>query len=198
MSIASSFWKKVFAFFVCALLILAQIQVLVFMQNTAYADDPTNPTETTSVLPASGTIGQGCTWTIDATGKLTIEAANGQAGTLSDDETHTFTTAFGSFKEQITEVEINPNVTLGSNLSYLFSGCTNLRTVHSQNWSTSQVTQMDCMFDSCKNLTTIDTSNWNTSNVTNMDRMFGECSSLASIDVSKWNTAKVTNFDKIF
>ena len=68
-----------------------------------------------------------------------------------------------------------------TNMSYMFSSCSNLTTLDLSNFNTSSVTNMSSMFDGCSNLTTLDVSNFNTSAVTNMSSMFYGCSKLTSI-----------------
>ena len=49
------------------------------------------------------------------------------------------------------------------------------------NFDTSAVTNMSSMFSNCSNLSTLDLSNFNTSAVTNMNLMFYSCSNLSTI-----------------
>ena len=85
-------------------------------------------------------------------------------------------------------------------LSFMFSGCTNLVKIENSNWDTSNVTDMSGIFNGCSSLTTLpDISKWNTNNVTNMEAIFNNCSSLTSLpDISKWNTNNVTDMGGIF
>lgn len=61
--------------------------------------------------------------------------------------------------------------------SYMFQGCTGLKTVG--NLNTEGCTNMYYMFDGCSNLVSI--ASLNTSNVTNMASTFKDCSSLVNI-----------------
>ena len=85
-----------------------------------------------------------------------------------------------------------------TDMSNLFSDCSNLTTLDVSNFDTSKVTNMDSMFASCNYLTTLDLSNFNTSNVTNMFYMFGACYELTTLDLSSFNTSKVTNMYSMF
>ena len=73
-----------------------------------------------------------------------------------------------------------PNYTIsGKPVSYRCSKVTSK--VVFKDFDTSAVTNMSYMFSSCSNLTTLDVSNYNTSAVTNMSSMFYGCSKLTSI-----------------
>lgn len=72
------------------------------------------------------------------------------------------------------------------NLSYLFYGCGNLKTLDLSNFDTSKVIIMSNMFNSCKSLTTLDLSNFNTVKIDNMiymKDMFYNCRSLTTVKV---------------
>ena len=51
---------------------------------------------------------------------------------------------------------------------------------------TKDVTDMSNMFSDCSELTSLDLSGWNTQNVTDMSYMFTNCSYLTSLDLSGW------------
>ena len=72
------------------------------------------------------------------------------------------------------------------NLSYLFYGCGNLKTLDLSNFDTIKVIIMSNMFNSCKSLTTLDLSNFNTVKIDNMrymKDMFYNCRSLTTVKV---------------
>ena len=79
-----------------------------------------------------------------------------------------------------------------TNMSYMFTYCSNLTTIPSLN--TSSVTNMSNMFAYCSKLSTI--PSLNTSNVTNMSYMFSYCSNLTT--VTMLDTSSVTNMNYIF
>ena len=79
-----------------------------------------------------------------------------------------------------------------TDMSYMFSGCTNLTSLDVTKFNTANVTNMSDMFRNCSALTSLDVSKFNTVNVTNMGRMFSNCSALISLDVTNFNTEKVT------
>ena len=83
-------------------------------------------------------------------------------------------------------------------LSQLFYGCRNLKTLDVSNFDTSKVTSMSYIFAYCSNLTTLDLSNFYTSNVTNMNSMFEGCSNFTTLDLSNFNTSKVTSMSSMF
>ena len=76
------------------------------------------------------------------------------------------------------------------------------------NIDTSKITNMSNLFTGCSNLTSLNISNWNVSNVTNMTNMFSvysgmfrtqpACSSLTTLDLSNWDTSNVTSMSGMF
>jgi surface protein len=90
----------------------------------------------------------------------------------------------------ITEVQTTVNNT-HTDLSDMFSGCTSLTSVNTQDWDTSNVTLLNFMFYKCTSLTSMDLSNWNTSNVIGAIHMFSQCTSLTSVNLSNWNTSSL-------
>ena len=85
-----------------------------------------------------------------------------------------------------------------TDMSRMFSSCSNLTSLDLSGFDTSNVTNMSRMFSSCSNLTSLDVSKFNTSKVTDMSGMFSNCSNLTSLDVSKFNTSKVTTMSGMF
>ena len=79
-----------------------------------------------------------------------------------------------------------------TNMSTMFSGCSNLETVPS--FDTSSVTDMSWMFQNCYKLVTVPT--FNTTNVTTMANMFQNCESLTTVPL--FDTANVTNMNNLF
>lgn len=73
-----------------------------------------------------------------------------------------------------------------------------LESVDTTGWDTSQATSLHSMFDGCGNLDSLNTTNWNTSQVTDFSNMFNNCNDLAPIDTSKWDTSRATNMDNMF
>ena len=83
-------------------------------------------------------------------------------------------------------------------LSYMFSNCTNLKSVNTKGWDTRNVVDMCSMFSNCESLVTLDINNFNTSKVTDTSWMFSNCKQLTSLDLSKWHTSKITNMYMMF
>jgi surface protein len=102
-----------------------------------------------------------------------------------------------SNKGDITEVRTMVNNTHTS-LRNMFSCCFNLATVNTQDWDTSNVTDMGYMFNYCHKLTSLDLSAWNTSKVTDMGMMFMNCSNLTTVDLSNFDMTNVTNYMSMF
>ena len=101
-------------------------------------------------------------------------------------------------KEFIEIIFINMNCI--TDMSYMFSECSEIKELNLDNFDTSQVTNMSCLFYGCESLTSIpDISEWNTSNVTDMNNMFYKCKTIISLpDISKWNTSNVTDMSCMF
>ena len=85
-----------------------------------------------------------------------------------------------------------------SDMSFMFSSCNSLKTLDVSSFNTINVTKMSYMFQGCYSLKTLDLSNFNTINVTNMNYMFNGCRNLTTLDVSNFNTINVTNMDSMF
>ena len=85
-----------------------------------------------------------------------------------------------------------------TDMSYMFSDCSNLTSLDLSNFNTANVDYMGEMFYGCSGLKYLDVSRFVTENVREMDGMFAGCSSLTSLDVSKFNTADVTSMSSMF
>lgn len=97
------------------------------------------------------------------------------------------------------QIENAQTLTKGAtSLHNMFANCSELRSLKSGSFNTSNVTDLSGMFYNCRSLTEIDTSGWNTSNVTNMSNVFYGCNSVQALDVSRFNTSRVTSFEGMF
>ena len=76
-----------------------------------------------------------------------------------------------------------------TNTSYMFYGCSSLKSIDLSSFNTTHVKDMGSMFFRCSYLKSIDLSSFNTTNVENMTWMFYECSSL------KRENIKINNKD---
>ena len=92
----------------------------------------------------------------------------------------------------------NLDVSLIEDLSELFKGCTNIRTLDLSGWKTSGVKNMSYMFFNCYSLKSLDLSGWKASNVEDMRWMFFACYSLKSLDLSGWDTSNVISMRSLF
>ena len=79
-----------------------------------------------------------------------------------------------------------------TNMMRMFSGCSSLKELDLKNFDTTKVTDMTHMFYGCSNLTKLDLLNFNTKNVTSMLGMFSGCSSLTKLDLKNFDTKNVT------
>ena len=111
-----------------------------------------------------------------------------------------------------------------TDISKIFSGCSNLTSIKNIIISTSQVTNFSSIFENCENLifinlsslntsnslsfhnffkgceslTSIYFSNFDTSNALDLSGFFEDCISIKSIDLSKFDTSKVTDISGMF
>ena len=85
-----------------------------------------------------------------------------------------------------------------TDMSFMFHGCSALKSLDLTNFNTAKVTNMDNMFYRCSTLTSLDLKNFNTAEVTNMYHMFYGCSALESLNLTNFNTANVTDMNHMF
>ena len=85
-----------------------------------------------------------------------------------------------------------------TNMSYMFSNCSNLASINASGWNTNNIIDTKYMFYGCSNLTILDCDNWNTSKVTDMAYMFYGCENLISLNCSNWSTGAVTDMSYMF
>ena len=85
-----------------------------------------------------------------------------------------------------------------TDMSWLFFGDTNLKSLDLSGFNTDNVTRMDLMFQDCRKMETLDISGFNTRNVTNMYSMFEKCWKLKELDVSEFDTSKVVDMADMF
>lgn len=154
----------------------------------------------------TGTFGEGCTWTLDNQGTLTVSPTDGVSGTMSS-----LGEAIGG-KVNLNDVKavyIAKGVKAPQDSTSLFSrtawgtvwpegvGAT---TIDVTNLDVSDVTAAGYMFCGCKNLTSIPgLSGWDTSKITDMSHMFIGCESLLDLSsLSGWNTSSVTDTYQMF
>ena len=83
----------------------------------------------------------------------------------------------------------NLDVSLIDDLSWLFYGYRNIRTLDLSGWKTSGAKDMRAMFRRCICLKSLNVSGWDTSNVEDMCDVFFQCASLKSLDLSSWDTS---------
>ena len=92
---------------------------------------------------------------------------------------------------EVVETAVTPD---HKDLSYMFYGCTALKSINTKVWYVDNVTNMNYMFCDCKSLTELDVSNWITYNISNVQNMFNGCESLTSLDLSNFNTRNSSLF----
>ena len=101
---------------------------------------------------------------------------------------------------QLTEIKgiKNLNTSEVRYMSYMFAGCSNLKSVDLTYMNLQKVEDMSYMFYYCLALNTVYLKGLNTYKVKNMNSMFEFCTSLGYLDLSSFNTQNVQNFQKMF
>ena len=89
------------------------------------------------------------------------------------------------------------NHTNYSGLFYAYKG-DSLDILGIDTWDTSNVTDMSYMFSKCSNLTSLNLSNFDTSKVTNMENMFSNCGIENYDFFNNWDFSKVTTANNMF
>lgn len=85
-----------------------------------------------------------------------------------------------------------------ANLSHMFDGCTSLTSVNMAGRINGNTNDVSYLFSGCSNLTSINFGQIDTSNVSNFSGMFNGCSSLTSIQTNNFNTFAAVNMSEMF
>ena len=109
------------------------------------------------------------------------ESISGQATVTCDGNITDMTDMFSDCSNLISIDLSNFNTSNVTIMSGMFAWCTNLTSINLSNFDTSKVIETTNMFDGCSNLTELDLSNFDTSNVQDMYSMFYYCSNLTTI-----------------
>jgi len=103
--------------------------------------------------------------------------------------------AFSGVENLIINTNDTPDLSMVTDMSYMFSNATNFNSDIS-NWDVSNITDMSGMFHRASAFNQ-DLSNWNVSNVNNMSSMFKEATTFNQ-DLNSWNTSNVNNMWGMF
>lgn len=90
------------------------------------------------------------------------------------------------------------HIYLNADSSGMYRNLTNIQSIDTVNFDTSEVTKMNSMFYDCRALTKLDLSKFNTSKVEDMSYLFYKCLSLTELDVSNFDTSNVTTMSYMF
>ncbi|MBO5142668.1 MAG: BspA family leucine-rich repeat surface protein [Clostridia bacterium] len=86
-----------------------------------------------------------------------------------------------------------------SDMSNLFAGCTNLKTISGlENLDTSNVTDAQNVFKDCENLQAVDLTKLDTSTFTNIAGFFDGCSSLTEVKLNNVDFKQVQDMSEMF
>lgn len=110
------------------------------------------------------------------------------------------TMPWNSYKSKITKVIVDASFKDSpKSLKNWFKDFTALKTVEGlENMNTKKVKDMSYMFNGCSKLKTADFSNFNTDQVTDMSYMFNGCSAMTDLDVSSFDTKQVEDLSYMF
>ncbi len=144
-----------------------------------------------------GTIGT-CTWTIDASGCLTIAPEDGVSGSFEMSSPSTSSWPWYRNSTKVLSAKVEPGVSASRSLAYMFSACPNLVSADLSGLDASGVTSMSYMFYNCYALTSLDLSGLDMSSVTSMSYMFRDCTSLASLCLGQIDASGVTSMYDMF
>ena len=117
----------------------------------------------------TGTIGTGCSYTLDDSGKLTIYPTDGVSGEMAPVHP-AWDDALPS--GDVRSVVIEKGVSAPENSNNLFWGLDAVESLDLSHLDTSRVTYMRNMFWDCSSLSSLNLSGWDTSRITGMERMF--------------------------
>lgn len=90
------------------------------------------------------------------------------------------------------------NTANATNMSYMFSNCSNLQSLDLDNLTTTKVQNMNYMFYDTSIAGELKFDNFNTSNVTNTSNMFSYFEYPFVLDISSFDTAKISNLYGMF
>lgn len=85
-----------------------------------------------------------------------------------------------------------------TSMAYMFSDCTSMKEFVIANWDVSNVTNMSGIFQNCSAIQTLDIKNWDVSNVRQTNAMFRGCTWLSVLPIQKWDVSNVTNMTAMF
>ena len=109
---------------------------------------------------------------------------------------NSFRAMFQNYKGTILDVS-RFNTSKATDMSFMFSNCSNLTTLDVSNFDTSNVNDFSSMFQNYKG-TILDVSGFNTSKATDMSYMFFNCSNITTLDLSNFDTSNVNNMNNTF
>ena len=146
-----------------------------------------------------------CEWMIDGEGTLILRPAEGAStGKLGTPEKVTDGIAVWPWTaehEAILAIRIEGTITPAagaSDLSGLFSQCSQLAKVSLKGLDTSQATTLAGAFHGCSSLTELDLSALNTSNVTDLSQFLSSCSALTRVTLPASFGTKATAMPELF
>ncbi|MBR3384471.1 MAG: BspA family leucine-rich repeat surface protein, partial [Atopobiaceae bacterium] len=144
---------------------------------------------------AEGTSG-GCSWSVDADGRLDVWPTDGVSGTL---DAWAARNAWSSYNDRIETAAVAAGTHATSDLGHLFHGQQALVSADLSGLDTEGATSVNGMFRGCGSLESVTLGDgWDTSAVTDFGAMFDGCESLTSIDASGWSLASAQTASYMF
>ena len=156
--------------------------------------DATAPHSVQTATIAEGTAG-GCSWSIDADGRLDVWPTDGGSGTL---DARTASTSWSSYNDRIKTVVVAAG-TRATDLAGMFYGQQALVSADLSGLDTTGAVSANGMFQGCRSLESVTFGDgWNTSSVTDFGAMFDGCESLSLLDASGWSLASAQSAPYMF
>ncbi|WP_334330182.1 BspA family leucine-rich repeat surface protein [Companilactobacillus sp. HBUAS59699] len=210
---------------VSIIVVLVGVFLTLSVSQTVKADDTDiqqvlnqdNKTSTTTIMPliiaitknssaddiASGTFGN-CTWSIDANGRLDIEAPAGGTGLTGEVGNTSNGQITGlpwiDYRKDITSVYVGTGVIANQSSYKLFANLDNVTDIDVGNLNTRYLKSINSFFTTDPKLTNIvGLENWSTSQMTDMSNLFSSDSAITSINgLQNWDVSNVVNMRSMF
>ena len=170
-------------------------------EGNLYTELPQNKSESVLLTKKSAIVQSGeyedIKWSIDEDGKLFVEGTGDFATPSSPEENPDSNRApWSRYSGLIKTAEIK--VQGITDASYMFEGCSDLRSVDLSGFDTRNVINMQGMFSGCSELIELNLSSFDIKNVEDMSSMFANCDNLMELDLGGLNAENVSNMQNMF
>lgn len=137
----------------------------------------------------------GCTTveSFDSTFSYCFDLQNVNFANLDFSECESFNETF-RYCQYLNDIDVSGLVTSScTSLHMTFWGCKSITTttLDVTDWDTSQVTDMSGLFSGCSQITTLDLRHFDISQVQTLNELVANCYNLSTIDISTWNLSGI-------